>query len=230
MADVDKLFSDYVAEHRAGGEANPRTYLEQVEGVDRDELATLIDGYLVHSSGQSWDAAAFEGSASQQWVAGMERSMGGKAGLWPVLLPRLRERAKIKRAELVERLAAALGVGGETEKVAGFYHRMEQGQLDSKGVSTRVLEALGAIVGSTAEALRSAGEQFGEGQAPSEGTVFARITTPRPEFEAKGMAPPASPGVLAAKDAAAGPPEPGRAPAADGDGADEVERLFTGGD
>jgi hypothetical protein len=225
MADVDKLFTDYVAEHRAGGEANPRPYLEKVEGVDRDELATLIDAYLVRSPGRGWDPAAYRGSAAEVWASGMERSMGGQAGTWPMLLPRLRERARIRRAELVERLAAALGVGGQTEKVAEYYHEMEQGSLDSGGVSTRVLEALAAIVGSSAEALRSAGEKFGEGQPPSEGTVFARIATPRPEYEAKGVE---APGI--SKSGQAGAARAKRTPEGGAAEAAEVDRLFTGGD
>lgn len=230
MADVDKLFSDYVAEHRGGGEANPRNYLEKVEGVDRDELATLIDGYLVRSPGRAWDPAAYEGSDAQAWVRGVERSMGGEAGLWPVLLPRLRERAKIRRAELVQRLATALGVGAQTPMVADYYHRMEQGQLDSAGVSTRVLEALAAIVGSTAEALRSAGEQFGKGQAPSEGTVFARTAGPQPGFYEKLERDVASPATGESSPTAGMASPAMRVPEAGGGEAEEVERLFTGGD
>ncbi len=218
MAGVEELFKEYVAEHRAGGEADPSAYLERVEGLDRDELATLIDAYLVRSPGRSWDPEAFEGSAAQGLVPGLERSIGGEAGAWPVLLPRLRERARIRRAELVEQLAAALGVGGQTEKVAGYYHEMEQGSLDSSGVSTRVLEALAAIVGSSAEALRSAGEKFGEGRPPSEGTVFARVATPQPEYEAKGV------------EARPAAPEGSAAPAGSPEEATEVDRLFTGGD
>ena len=215
MADIDNLFRDYVAEHKAGGEADPRRYLKQVEGTDRAELAALIDGYLVRSPGQPWDSEKFKGSAAEQWTEAMSRSLVGSAGTWPVLLPRLRERARITRANLVEQLSAALGVGGQEEKVASYYHQMEQGQLPSQGVSTRVLEELAAIVGSSAEALRSAGEQIGEGGAPPEGTVFARVAVPRPEYEVDAdMAPPAP----AAKRA----PETG--------GPDEVDRLFTGGD
>ncbi len=55
---------------------------------------------------------------------------------------RLRERAQVKRAELVERLAEALGRRPSEEKVASYYHEMEQGSLDSEGVSRAVLEAL----------------------------------------------------------------------------------------
>ena len=73
------------------------------------------------------------------------------------MLPRLRDRAGLKRSELVERLAAALGVSDRQDKVAGYYHQMEQGLLPAQGVSDRVLEALGQIVGETAQALREAG-------------------------------------------------------------------------
>ena len=83
-----------------------------------------------------------------------------------------------------------------------------------------MLEALAAIVGSSAAALRSAGEKFGEGQPPSEGTVFARVATPRPEYEAKAVEAPAG-----------RPRRPGRAGARDAAAEEaEVDRLFTGGD
>ncbi len=77
--------------------------------------------------------------------------------MWPALLPRLRNRAGLKRSQLVERLASALGTGDKTDKVAVYYHQMEQGTLPARGVSDRVLEALGQLVGETAQALRSAG-------------------------------------------------------------------------
>src|SRR3954449_12052418 len=145
MADVQQLFSDYVAEHKGGGEADPAAYLQKLDGTDQAELAALIDAYLVRSPGRWWDAGAYEGSAAQQTAERLERSLSGQSGLWPELLPRLRERARVKRGDLVERLAGALGVGGQTEQVAAYYHQMEQGQLDSEGVSTRVLEALASI-------------------------------------------------------------------------------------
>jgi hypothetical protein len=221
MAEVDKLFNDYVAEHRAGGVADPLAFLDRVDGTDRDELAVLIDAYLETSPGQPWDPARYEGSAAQRFAEDMHESLGGVSGLWPVLLPRLRERAQIKRAELVRRLAGALGVGGQTEKVAGFYHGMEQGSLDSSGVSTQVLEALAGIVGSSAEALRRAGEKLGEGGAAAEGTVFARTSTPRPEFEGWHE--------LGSEQGAAKAAAPRRHETEAAEAA-EVERLFTGGD
>ena len=129
MADVDQLLKQYIAEHRAGGEANPRAYLDQVEGTDRAELAALIDAYLARSPGQPWDEDAYRGSPAERLVESLHESLAGASGSWPVLLPELRNRARIKREELVERLAAALGVAGREEKVAYYYNQMEHGRL-----------------------------------------------------------------------------------------------------
>ena len=79
-------------------------------------------------------------------------------------------------ARFVDRLAAALGVENKREKVAGYYHEMEQGLLPAAGVSDRVLEALGRIIGETAHALRDAGRALtpsGEGP-PTTAAAFAR--------------------------------------------------------
>ena len=95
MSDVDRLLNQYTEEHRAGGTADPIPYLEQLEGTDREELATLIDGYLQRAPAREWDADAYRGSApsgsSNRWAALARRSRRA----WPVLLPRLRERAKV---------------------------------------------------------------------------------------------------------------------------------------
>ena len=53
MPDVEQIFRDYVAEHRGGGEADPRGFLAQVEVEERTELAALIDAYLAQAPGQA---------------------------------------------------------------------------------------------------------------------------------------------------------------------------------
>ncbi len=70
---------------------------------------------------------------------------------------------------------------------------MEQGQLPSAGVSS-VLQALAEIVGSSAEALRDAGETFGEGSGGGRGSSSPAAPTPDATFEVEALAPPASPG------------------------------------
>jgi hypothetical protein len=209
MSEVDRLLADYIAEHRAGGEADPREYLARASPAQRTELAALIDTYLAYAPRQPFNQAMFRGSSAERTVDELERAIAGQAGLWPAVLPSLRDRAGLKRSELVERLAVALGVSGRKEKVAGYYHEMEQGRLPARGVSDRVLEALGQLVGETAQALRQAGRALTpSGQGPS--------TAPAPAFARRAYGESG-----AAKHAIASAPPPAEW--------DEVDELFRGG-
>ena len=213
MADVEQLLSEYIAEHRAGGDADPLEYLDRLEGTDRTELAALIDAYLARSRGRAWDPDAFAGSPAERLTESLARSLEGVSGLWPTILPRLRDRARLKREELVRRLADALGVTGREAKVEAYYHQMEQGLLPSAGISSRVLEALGAIVGASAGFLRRAGEPLGEARPPAEeDLVYTRHAVPDQRFAGEGE-----------------PGEARRPGAADEHEWDEVDELFRGG-
>jgi hypothetical protein len=208
MSDVDRLLADYIAEHRAGGEADPGEYLARASPAQRTELAALIDTYLAHVPRQPFNQAMFRGSSAERTVDELERAIAGQAGLWPAVLPGLRDRAGLKRSELVERLAAMLGVTGRRDKVAGYYHEMEQGLLPARGVSDRVLEALGQLVGETAQALRDAGRALTpSGHGPA--------TTPAPAFARRASS-------------ESGTAEPAAAPAGPAEW-DEVDELFRGG-
>jgi hypothetical protein len=214
MTDVDRLLNEYVAEHRAGGEADPLEYLSRLEGTERQELAALIDSYLASAPRRDWDTAAFESSPARRVSESLERSLLGAGGMWPSLLPRLRERARLKRSEVVSRLAEALGFAPHRDKVGLYYHEMEQGLLPAEGVSTRVLEALGKILGQSAEALREAGAPLGPeaGKGVASREVFAR--TARPDTEYAEAEPSAAEQPL-------GPQRP--------EEWDEVDRAFRGG-
>lgn len=210
------LFESYVAEHRAGGDADPASYMRRAAPGERRELAALIDAYLEQAPRERFDESAYRGSSSEATVAALERSLAGQAGLWPALLPRLRDRAGLKRRELVERLAAALGLQGREAKVGAYYHEMEQGILPAAGVSARVLDALGAIVGTSAEELREAGLSLGAGPLPGAGGVSAFARAVSAERFAV-----AADGVQSAPEAAA------QAPPSGGEW-DEVDELFRG--
>jgi hypothetical protein len=205
-SNVDQLLSEYVSDYRAGGAADSTHYLGKVEGADRAELAALIDGFLVRQPRRNFDATAFRGSSAEGLVESLDASLRGQAGLWPALLPRLRSDAQLKRSEVVERLAEALGAPEQLEKVASYYHQMEQGLLPPAGVSDRVLDALARIVNVSAVALRHAGEAITQaGAGPSGEAVFARAA-PAPEAD-RASEPKASAG------------EPVR---------DDIDRLFLG--
>lgn len=211
--DVTKLLSDYIAEHRAGGEADPIAYLERADDADRAALAALIDAYLERSPGREWDAEAYADSPAERVADEIGRSLVGAAGMWPSILPRLRHQARLTRGQVVERLSAALGVSGRESKVGGYYHEMEHGTLDSRRVSERVLAALGDIYGTTAEKLREIGEPISSGPpaAGAAAPAMARTAFPDPDYVMEDRVELRSEPV---------------APAAE---RDEIDGMFTGG-
>jgi hypothetical protein len=207
MTDVEQLLSEYKEAHRSGDDADPRPYLARASGTDRELLAALIDAYLERAPRRDFDAEAFQASPAAALAEGMHRSLAGASGMWPAVLPTLRTQARLRRAEVVAQLAARLGAQSQQEKVAGYYHQMEQGLLPESGVSDTVLEALGKIVGWTADSLRKAGQMPAPGPPRTDpGAVFARthLSAAPPEGEA---------------------PAPG---APTGEEWDEVDRLFRG--
>ena len=206
MTDILQLLSDYKEASREDGSADPRPYLARVSGSERELLAGLIDAYLEHAPRREFNAEQFQGSPAATIAEEVQRSLAGESGIWPALLPQLRRRAELKRSELVRELAARLGAQAQEQKVGEYYHRMEQGLLPAAGVSETVLDALGKIVGWTADALRTAGQLPAPGPPRSDaGAVFARTH--------RGGAP-------------ADAPDPAAAlPAGEWD---EVDRLFRG--
>ena len=211
MTDVERLLNEYREAHRGDGEADPRPYLAQVSGVDRELLAGLIDAYLANAPRRRFSQTGFGESRARPVAEQAQRSLAGAAGMWPALLPRLRSRARLRRAELVAQLAARLGAQTQQDKVGLYYHQMEQGLLPEAGVSDTVLEALGRIVDSSASSLRQAGRMPAPGPPRTdEGAVFARATFDEPAGPAAGAA-----------------EHPARErPAEEWD---EVDRLFRGG-
>lgn len=215
MAEVERLFAEFVEAHLGGGDPDPWEYVGRLEGSDREKLEELIDAYYLDAPPRAWDAEAFRGSDAERLVDAIDRSFRGRAGLWPAVLPRLRDRARLKRSELVARLADALGVTDREQKVASYYHQMEQGLLPSTGVSRRVLDDLAEILGVTADSLRASGRTLRTDAGEAEDAVFARTARPSPEWQLEH--------------AEAAPP-PGAAGAEREVEWDEVDELFRGGD
>lgn len=220
MTDLERLFKEFTDEWAANGSADPERYLERVDGAERQELASRMDSYLMEAPSRRWDPVAYESSPAKQAVERAYESIEGVSGTWPELLPELRNRARVRRRELVERLAGALGFSDEAqvEKVAAYYHGMEHGQVAASGVSGRVTDALAGIVGASAEAIRKAGAAVSEGagiDSPGEagaGPAYARVASEDPLF-------PVEVADMDQQLAARVEPEP----------LDEVDELFLGG-
>jgi hypothetical protein len=211
MADLDRLLAELAADYEAGRDVDPAALLDRADPDQRQELAALIDSYLMTAPPRKWDPEAYEGSLAQQAVDRVYESIVAESGSWPELLPALRRDARIKRGELVSRLASALGFAAEpqVEKIGDYYHRMERGQLRPAGVSARVIDALAGILGTDPGRIRAAGG--GAGELEGKGLAFARTAFPNAEF---------------AEDVADAPVEHR---AAEGPGRDEIDALFLDG-
>jgi len=209
MTSVETLLGEYIAEHRSGGRADPAEYLDRATSAERRELAVLIDGYLSRAPRTPLAQQPPPDPRTEATIDALTRSINGTGGMWPALLPRLRDRAGLKRRELVERLAGALGVSDRQHKVELYYHEMELGTLPSSGVSDGVLAALAKLVGTTAAELREAGAALGAGTGggATQAAAFARTAT---------------------ADATMSPIAMDAAPEA-GEPWDEVDELFKGG-
>ena len=189
----DRLIVEYVEAHRrTGTPPDPRPYLERAPEGEREALARRIEEALRSAPRREWDPEAFEQVRRSPLMREIETAVRGSSGLWPALLPRLRNGARLKRRELVRRLAEELGVSGREEKVGRYYHEMEQGLLDERGVSDKVLDALARILGSSAETLREAGRALGSATFGAHGEsapVYARTACPDADF---ALSPPAA--------------------------------------
>ena len=173
MSRVDHLLAEYAAAFKAG-QVDPWPFLDQVKGGEREDLDQKIEEFLLEVEPDRWDPVAYQNSPA----FGMVKQLVSKVLIpeqgWKELLPSMRLRKQMKRESVSSELARSLGAEtpDESEKVIDYYNDMEQGNLDPRGVSDRVLEALSDIYGTTVEILRRAGEATPSPRAG--GTVFAR--------------------------------------------------------
>lgn len=176
MSQVFDLFQDFKREFVNAGYADPQDYLVKVEGAARAQLSGLIDAYLDRAPARESDEAAYGASAAAEIANALDEAVGRPAGMLPIVLPRLRKRANLRRSDLATRLATELGLAGKENRVADAYHELETGQIDAARVKQPVLEALARILGESAESLRGYGRRLGPPAPPprSPGVVFAR--------------------------------------------------------
>lgn len=179
MTDPDRLLKTYIERFEAGGSADPSDLLDQLEGRDRERLRALVGGYLEHAApAQRWDAKAFEGSLAARASARVEESWRAESAALPKLLVERRKQAKLQRKALVERLADWLGHPDQEPKVARYYNALEHGWLAPAGVNERVFEGLAKLLGTSAEALRKAGESVAPSAGGEPAEVWARMASP----------------------------------------------------
>jgi hypothetical protein len=177
VPDLDRLLDDFAARFARGDRPDPRIYLDRA-GDRAGELADLIDAYLVAAPPPPADpeAVALMGA----WIAGE-----------PPLLE-LRRRRGRRREAVVEAILGALGIDpAKRGKVAGHYHRLESGLLDTRRVDRRVLDAIAGAIGATVDDVlawaapprgaAAAGVYLRAAAAPAAGVMTTDATAEAPD-------------------------------------------------
>jgi hypothetical protein len=126
--DVFTLFDDYAARFARGEAPDLRGYLTRA-GEGAGELGRLVDAFLARASPPAPDEDRV--ALARAWVEGQ-----------PPLLE-LRTRRGLRRDAVVDALVQLLGLDPmKREKVKRYYHELESGLLEPRGVDRRVWEAL----------------------------------------------------------------------------------------
>ena len=205
---TDQLLSEFIDAWNAGARPQVEDYLQRAVPGERDELAERLEDWLLVAPSPAYDAQALASIRAEPGYAGALAEIEA-VGLWPEVLPRLRERAGLKLRELAGRITAAFGLPGEEARAEGYLERMEAGDLDASRVSRRLLDALGTALGvSAADLLRAGGVR--PAAAPGQ-ALFRAERYAAASFEAD----------LEALSRAALTPAP--------EPMDELDRLFVGG-
>ena len=133
---VAALFDEFAASWARGERQDVRDYLDRA-GEQRAELAALLDGFL---------AAAKVQPPSEETLATFSQLVPDEYQTPPMLA--IRVSMGLRRAQVVRQLRAFLGLNPSAEeKVSRYYHELETGLLDPRGVSPRVWHCLATVLG-----------------------------------------------------------------------------------
>jgi hypothetical protein len=128
VPELFELFDEYAAAYARGERPQAREYLARA-GPQADELAGLIDEFLQSSPAAEPDEETMT-------------IVGALVEGHPPLLE-LRVQRGLRRDQVVEALVRLIGLDvNKKKKVAGYYHLLEGGLLEPRGVDRRVWDAL----------------------------------------------------------------------------------------
>jgi transcriptional regulator with XRE-family HTH domain len=185
MSMTEKVLSEFIDNWNAGRRPNIRDYLKRVpEGPERDDLAEQLTTWLELAPAPDFDEATLATIRSEPMVQQVLGAVGENAGLWPKVLPQLRERRGLSIAQVATSLVERLGLrAGSEQKTAGYMARLERGELEASRVSRRLLDALGDLLGASGGTLADAGG-FGAGLRPTVagGSLFRATEEPNQRF------------------------------------------------
>lgn len=154
----DQILSEFIDSWNAGRRPDIDEHLARVPEEDREGLLEDIVSFLGWAATPEYDEATLlQIRAEPALAAALEGSRAG-GGFWPALLPRWRRRASLSIAELASALVRTLGLRREgEEKTRVYLERVEAGELEPSGFSSRLLDGLAEVLKVPRERLESAG-------------------------------------------------------------------------
>lgn len=164
MAEVEAVLAEALEDIKAGRPRTMPDYLGLVPRSERAELAELLSIFFMREA----VAAGPERVNPERY----ERALGvldrlsatGSAGNLPAALAELRRTRRLRRDDVVGAIAERFGVkGAGRERLRRSYHELETGQLSGRGLSRRLLDALGQILHVDPEDLAAAASRAAPG-------------------------------------------------------------------
>ena len=131
-ARMELLFDEFATRYVRGEHPDVREYLERA-GSEREELGRLLDRFL--------EAVPARATSEEEIVL-----MQARLEQQPPIL-HLRLRRKLGREAVVAALVGQLRLDpGKSDKVGGYYHDLEVGNLDPEPVDRRVWDVLADVL------------------------------------------------------------------------------------
>jgi hypothetical protein len=158
MDKLDRLLNEFVEAWNAGRRPEVDDFVDRAPEAERNELAGLIGAFLEIAPTPSYSPEQLDTLRADPLVQAIGRVAEDEPG--PTPLPRLRERAKLKREQVVEALARVLGFPDKKTKIQRYYHQLEIGTITPGQVSQRVIDALADILRVTPNDVEQAGAFF----------------------------------------------------------------------
>ena len=129
---MELLFDEFATRYVRGEHPDVREYLERA-GAEQTELGRLLDRFL---------EAVPARATSEEEIVLMQARLEQQP---PILLLRLRR--KLGREAVVAALMGQLRLDpGKSDKVGGYYHDLEVGNLDPEPVDRRVWDVLADVL------------------------------------------------------------------------------------
>jgi hypothetical protein len=176
--DPDRILSEFVDAWNAGRRPDLDEHLARADEADREQLSADIIAFLAFAPTPDYDDDALRAIRAEPVVASAALAAGAPGGLWPALLPRLRERAALSTAQLAAGLVALLDLPPDREpKTRGYLEELEAGALEPRGLSGRLLDGMARLLGVPRGELEGAGS-FG---APPVAAALFRAEEPAAE-------------------------------------------------